>query len=253
VTAELALTPDLRWEADVPGLAAAASAAGFTAVGVAAARADQAALAGLDSAGIRCHEILALAIEEDGVATVRSAELLTNAADTMRAPWVLTIFRAQPTGDTLRVIQRCAAMFSEAGAAMAVEFSPFGPVTSIPLGLRVVEAAGGGRAGLLIDSWHFFRGSSSWEDLERVPLEQIAYVQFDDALAPISDDMMFETMERRVMPGEGMFELERFASTLLDRGWGGVVSVEVLNAELRGLPVADITRRAHAAAARFWK
>src|SRR5690242_4988275 len=64
------------------------------------------------------------------------------------------------------------------------------------------------------------------EQLACIPLERIAYVQFDDAPAPAGGSAMTETMHRRVMPGDGTFELERFATTLLDRGWSGTVSVE---------------------------
>jgi hypothetical protein len=46
--------------------------------------------------------------------------------------------------------------------------------------------------------------------------------------------------------------LDRFAATLLDRGWQGVVSVEVLNQELRELPVPEFARRAYSAAAPYW-
>ena len=119
---------------------------------------------------------------------------------------------------------------------MAVEFSPLGV----------------GRAGVLIDTWHFFRGDSTWAQLARVPLDQIAYVQFDDAPPPVSDNGIRETMHRRVMPGDGTFDLSRFASTLLDRGWSGLVSVEVLNAGLRELPVPDFARRAYETTAPYW-
>jgi len=70
---------------------------------------------------------------------------------------------------------------------------------------------------VLIDSWHFFRGGSTWEQLACIPLERIAYVQFDDAPAPAGDSAMKETMHCRVMPGDSTFELERFATTLPDR------------------------------------
>jgi len=48
----------------------------------------------------------------------------------------------------------------------------------------VLAEASAGRAGVLIDSWHFFRGDSTWEQLACIPLERIAYIQFDDAPAP---------------------------------------------------------------------
>jgi sugar phosphate isomerase/epimerase len=106
---------------------------------------------------------------------------------------------------------------------------------------------------VMIDTWHYFRGDSTWEDLETVPLDRIAYVQFDDAPEPASDDGMDETMNRRAMPGDGGFELERFASTLRGRGWQGLVSVEVLNRDLRQLPVDEFARRAYETTARYWR
>jgi hypothetical protein len=94
----------------------------------------------------------------------------------MGADWVLTVFRCPLTAETAPIVQRSAAVIAEAGAAMAVEFSPLGPISSIRSALGVVEVAngGGGRAGLLIDSWHFERGESTWDDLEAVPADQIA-------------------------------------------------------------------------------
>jgi sugar phosphate isomerase/epimerase len=143
-------------------------------------------------------------------------------------------------------------MFAEVGSAMAVEFNPLGPVPSIAAGLHVVDLAGSG-AGLLIDSWHFFFGPSTWEDLEAVPAEKIAYVQFDDAPDPLSDDLEAETMHRRVFPGTGTFELDRFAATLRGNGFAGYVSVEVLSADLRRLALPEFLRQAIDATGPYWR
>jgi len=143
-------------------------------------------------------------------------------------------------------------MFAEAGAGMAVEFSPLGPVNSIGHGLDVVAAAGAGQAGLMIDSWHFSFSESTWEDLAQVPLDRVAYLQFTDAARPVSEDLMEETMQRRQLPGDGFLDLGRFATTFLERGWEGMVSVEVLNRELRALPVPEFARRAYEATKPYW-
>jgi sugar phosphate isomerase/epimerase len=251
MSVELGLTPDSRWDIDTAGLVAAASEAGFSALGIAGRRADAACAAALAAGGLRCHELLALVLGADEEAPLNRARQLAEAAAAVGAQWVLTTFAA-PLG-TRPLIERCAAMFAEAGAGMAVEFSPLGAVTSIAAGLAVVEAAGPGRAGLMIDTWHFFRGDSTWEQLERVPLDHVAYLQFCDAPPPVSENGIHETMNRRVMPGDGTFELDRFASTLLDRGWAGLVSVEVLSAELGRLPVPEFARRAYQSAARYWR
>jgi sugar phosphate isomerase/epimerase len=253
MSVELGLTPDGRWDISVADLVAAAGGAGFSALGMAGRRADAACAAALAAGGLRCHELLALVITADEEATLSRARRLAEAAAVVNAQWVLTTFAAPLGGETRPLIERCAAMFAETGSGMAVEFSPLGAVTSITAGLAVVDAAGAGRAGVMIDTWHFFRGDSTWEQLERVPLDRIAYVQFCDAQPPVSENGMHETMERRAMPGDGTFELNRFASTLLDRGWAGLVSVEVLSAELRGLRVPEFARRAYQSTARYWR
>lgn len=251
MSVELALTPDGRWDTDLPGLVEAASEAGFDALGVSAGAVDNGTAPLLASAGLRCHELLALMVSDDEDATVSTAEGLADAASLAGAQWVLTVFRSGLTSETAAIIARCAAMFADAGSAMAVEFSPLGPISDVSAGLEVVDAAGSG-AGLMIDTWHFGHGTSTFDDLSAVPLEQIAYVQFTDALEPISESLGRETMNRRALPGEGVLELDRFASTLLERGWDGLVSVEVLSEELRALPIGEIARRAHDTTARYW-
>ncbi len=253
MTIELALTPDSRWGLDASALATLAREAGFSAVGLGVAQADEEAAASLAVNGVRCHELLAFILGRDEEANLRHARGLAEAADAVGAEWVLTTFGAPLTSDSARAIARFAAMFAEAGAKMAAEFSPLGKVTSIPTALAVVEAAGVDRAGVLIDSWHFFRGDSTWENLETVPLERIAYVQFDDAPEAVSDDALDETMNRRVMPGDGSFNLERFSSTLLERGWQGLVSVEVLSRDLRRLSVSEFARMAYKNTIRYWR
>ena len=175
---------------------------------------------------------------DDEPSTVTAAEQLAEAAAVMRAEWVLTVFTTPPASG---VLQQCAKLIGEGGAGMAVEFSPLGPVSTIRDAMEVVHTARrGGRAAVLIDSWHFCFGASTWDDLATLPIDDIAYVQFTDALEPESRERLTrETLHRRALPGEGVLELDRFAGTLLDRGFAGLVSAEVLSAELRNLHGRD--------------
>jgi sugar phosphate isomerase/epimerase len=252
---DLAITPDNRWECATADLVSAASAAGFAAVGINADRVDAAASGAYATSDVRCHEVLALVVSDDEPATMAAAEQLANAAAAMGAAWVLTVFTTPLTTRTAKLIQRCAKGFADAGAGMAVEFSPLGPISSIGDGMEVVRAVnrGGGHAGVMIDSWHFCFGENSWADLATVPLDDIAYVQFTDALKPESQRLVRETLHRRALPGEGILELHRFAATLLDRGWDGIISVEVLNAEFRTLPIDELTRRLHDTTTPYWQ
>jgi len=255
VTVALAITPDRRWEADTAELVTATAEAGFDALGILASRVGPDVAAAYRGAGLRCHELLALLLGDDEREAIPVVEQLAEAAATMDAAWVLTAFRGPLSSRIEKIVERCVAILAVSGAGMAVEFSPLSPVSTIRHAMEVVRVAsrGGGRAGLLIDSWHFCRGASTWADLAQVPLDDIAYVQFDDALAPESDDVARETLHRRALPGEGVLELERFASTLLDRGWEGTVSVEVLSSELRRLPIADLVRRMYESTTPYWR
>jgi sugar phosphate isomerase/epimerase len=255
MSVQLAITPDHRWGFATADLVSAASEAGFAAVGISADCVDAAAADTYAAAGLRCHEILALLFSDDETATMTAAERLADAAEVMGAQWVLTVFATPLTTKTTKALRRCAAVFADAGAGMAVEFSPLGPISSIPQGMEAVAAVnrGGGRAGLVIDTWHYFFGDSTWEDLAEVPLNDIAYVQFADALAPESENLARETMHRRALPGEGVLELDRFATMLIERGWEGTASVEVLSADLRVLPAHELVRRIRDTTAPFWR
>src|SRR5437660_12528054 len=91
---ELALSPDSRRNDDVPALVAAARGAGFEALGISVDRVDAAAAASFASAGLRCHELLALLVGDDAAATLAAAERLASAAPVMGARWVNTFLRA---------------------------------------------------------------------------------------------------------------------------------------------------------------
>jgi sugar phosphate isomerase/epimerase len=247
----LALTPDGKWDFATADLVSAASAAGFAAVGINADRVDPAAVDAYVAAGVRCHELLAFVVGDDEAATMASAEELADRAQRIGAEWVLTVFTEKPP--TQR-IARCAKLFDGVGAGMAVECSPLGAIPSIRDGMEYVRAASRtARAGLLVDSWHFCFSDDTWDDLAAVPLEDMAYVQFTDALEPeYRDRMVRESLHRRALPGEGILELDRFAATFLDRGWDGTVSVEVLSAQLRELSVDELVGRLYTTTAAYW-
>ena len=247
----LALTPDGRWEYPTADLVSAACAAGFTAVGINADRVDTAAVDAYVATGVRCHELLALVVGDDESATRISAEQLADRAQTIGADWVLTVFTEKVPPAR---IERCAKLFDGVGAGIAVEYTPLGAIPTIGDGMEYVRAASrSARAGLMIDSWHFGFSDNTWDDLAAVPLDDIAYLQFTDAREPeYRERMIRESLHRRALPGDGILELRRFADAFLDRGWDGTVSVEVLSAELRELPVDVLVGRLYATTARYW-
>ena len=206
----------------------------------------------LDAHGLVCRDVLALTIRRDDTEALRAAGQLAEAAHAFGASQVLTLLYTRVSDESLDRLGRCGDVVADAGARLALEFIPGGPVSRIGEALVVLGAVGADRVGVMIDTWHFFRGGSTWQELETIPLDQIAYVQFDDALAPESDDLMHESIDRRTWPGEGEFDLTRFARTLTARGWSGLVSIEVLSSELRQLDLATYTSLAYRTTSPYW-
>ena len=118
--------------------------------------------------------------------------------------------------------------------------------------LEAVRRSDPERVKVLPDTWHHFRGPDTWAELDALPLDSIAYVQFDDALPMVSDDLLAETLQRRTFPGEGEFDLAGYCRRLRAKGFDGVVSIEILNGDWRDRDPAEFARRAYESTARFW-
>ena len=221
-------------------------------MGVFADRADGRARLAFDKAGIGCLDVLALFISGNEDATLRAAERAAASAAVMGARWVAAVVRTAIDEPARRLVARCAGILAEAGTAMALEFSPLSSVTSMRLALELVDEVGELRLlkeirfphslGLLYSAFTAFLGfevnEGEYKVMGMAPFGSPRYV-----------DKVWKVI--RLHP-DGSFELDRFVTTLLDRGFDGVVSVEVLNSELSALPVSEFARRAHDAAARFW-
>ena len=233
---------------------AAAASAGFSGVSLSSDQigddvAETARL--LSSCGLRCPDVLGLRVGRDDAEAIETAERVSRTAAELNADFVLSLLWTRANEEVIDRLGRCADIVAKAGPRLVLEMPPIGPINRISAVLAVAEAVGTDRISLVIEPFHFFRGESTWDELESLPLEALGYVQFTDALAP-GDDVVFDATQRRAMPGEGVFDLARFADTLRTRGWSGLVSVEVLSEDLQSLDPAEFARRAYASSAPYW-
>jgi sugar phosphate isomerase/epimerase len=248
-------------DADLPRQIRAAAAAGFEWIGIDAPSVAQFRARGgtlaelarmLRDAGLRCLDVQPLIVRADADQTLADARETAELAHALGAPWIQAGLVDPPGAAVLDNLARAADVARTAGAGLALEYLPFTPLRSIRDTLAAIDAAGVPDARVVVDTWHFFHGPETWADLDGLPLERLAYPQFDDAPALASDDLMYETTQRRALPGEGRFDLGRFAGSLRGRGWDGPVSVELLSAEMRAWPRELFARRAHDASRAYW-
>ena len=224
-----------------------AAAAGFAAVGLdhyttgAHGRIDDLGTM-LSARGLRCSDVGVLPIGEQGV--VEAAENLAHVASVTGATLCIAAFYAPAArADAVRQLRLSADILEAAGVRIALEFTAYGALQSLPAAVDLCEAVGWDRCGLLVDTWHFFRLGAPWPLLRALDGDQIALVHVNDGPPANGLDPVFEGRFRRLPVGAGSFAIDEFAGALDAIGYRGPVSVEVLSTELRRLPPAEGARQ----------
>lgn len=128
---------------------------------------------------------------------------------------------------------------AEHGTRVAYEFLPFatyGP--SLEDGIDLVTKVANPAGGLCIDIWHVARPRTDYAVIaERVPGEYVFSVELNDG-APEPVGTLFEdTVHRRLLPGEGSFDVPAFIDAVRATGFDGPWGVEMLSDRHRSLPL----------------
>ncbi|WP_347268886.1 TIM barrel protein [Paracoccus sp. (in: a-proteobacteria)] len=113
-------------------------------------------------------------------------------------------------------------------------------------GWELVGAAGRDNLGLVIGSIHHFAAGDDREALRRIDPARIFLVHLCDASMRRIDIARLRHANR-VLPGQGVLPLGGFMAALRGAGYGGPFSIEVFDANERGLPagvMADDAMRA---------
>ena len=147
---------------------------------------------------------------------------------------------------TERFAELCADAAEHHDAAIAYELMPFDPnVRGLDDVMALAAGAGAPNGGIAIDTWHMGKLGIAPEELRRIPLEHLAWVELSDGQHEDMPDKVDETINHRRLPGEGEFEVAAYVAVLRDHGYPGPWGVEVLSEELRNLPMEEIFRRAY--------
>jgi len=131
------------------------------------------------------------------------------------------------------------------GIIVGVEFiQQVARFESIRPTLHFVCAAARDNGGLILDSFHHFRGANDWGQLDELPGWRVMMIQLSDALMPPEcGTYLDDTVHRRRIPGDGSFPLQRFIRTLDAKGVRCPITVEVLSDELASLGPEEQGRR----------
>jgi sugar phosphate isomerase/epimerase len=147
---------------------------------------------------------------------------------------------------TERFAELCADAAEHHAATIAYEIMPFDPnVRTLDDVIAVAAGAGAPNGGVAIDTWHMGKLGIAPEELRRIPLEHLAWIELSDGRREDMADPVDETINHRRLPGEGEFDVAAYVEVGRDMGYPGPWGVEVLSEELRNLPMEEIFKRAY--------
>lgn len=112
-------------------------------------------------------------------------------------------------------------------------FEPLGfpncSVRKIDMALEIIENEDLSEMGLVIDTFHFFVGEHSINDLDIIELDRLWLIHINDAI-----EKPFKQIQdsNRVLPFQGFFNLESFVNKLKTIGYDRWISLELFNEQL---------------------
>ena len=131
------------------------------------------------------------------------------------------------------------------GLLVHLEWLAWSRIPDLATAWDVVRLADRDNGGLNVDTWHCARTGTTVEDLRAVPGDRVLALQLDDGPADAEDDLVEATLHRRLLPGEGDFDLAGYLGALRDIGAAAPVGVEVFSDDLHALgPLEAATRAA---------
>jgi sugar phosphate isomerase/epimerase len=210
----------------------------------------------LDDNGIREIEVEWLldwfCTDHRRAASDETRKLLLEAAETLRARHI----KIGDLGNDCAEVPRMAEEFgklcreaAERGTKVLFEMLPaqFSRAPSLDQVLAICRGSGAKNGGIMLDNVHLQRTGTSPEDIVRkigrdIPLG----VEINDGTLAMPVKFLDSVINKRLLPGDGEFDIAAFLRALWTQGYDGPVGVEVLNEYMRKWPLETAATEAFA-------
>jgi sugar phosphate isomerase/epimerase len=149
-----------------------------------------------------------------------------------------------PLAQVTEAFAAVAPRVADAGHVLALEFAPVAGITDLASALAVVGPAGFESAGIVFDTWHFYRGRPDFELLSTLTHGEIKWTQISDAAAEPQGSLWEDTVKHRRHAGDGAFDLARVVQCLDGIGALDWYGPEVISTELQALSATEAGRLA---------
>ena len=189
----------------------------------------------------------------------RECEELSSIAAAIGCPCIVVVpgplpkggaSRETVIGESLKVLTELCDISAAHNVSLAFEFlgQPDCSVPTLELAAEIVREASREDLGLVIDSFHFYAGGSTFEMIEALDPELIQIFHINDA-----EDLPRDQLEdrHRLLPGLGILPLREMVSAFRYIGYDKVASVEIFRPEYWERDPFELARDARAATERI--
>jgi sugar phosphate isomerase/epimerase len=133
---------------------------------------------------------------------------------------------------------------AEHGLIAHIEFLPWSRIPDLATAWDIVRLAGRTNSGVVVDTWHWFRGTNDLGVLAGLPSNAVAGVQLNDAPAAHEANLIEASLHDRLLPGDGDFDLGGVLAAIAATGADAPIGVEVFNDDLHALGPIEAAKRA---------
>ncbi len=138
---------------------------------------------------------------------------------------------------------------AERGTNVLFEMLPaaFSRAPSLDQALAVCRGAGAKNGGIMLDNLHMQRTGTKPEDIVRKVGRDIPLgVEINDGTLAMPVNFLDSVVNKRLLPGDGEFDIAAFLHAVWTQGFDGPVGVEVLNQYIRKWPLETAATEAFA-------
>lgn len=179
---------------------------------------------------------------------------LSAVAAQLYCPYIVVVPGKLPEGATedeiveesVRVLNQLADISEPRGVSLAFEFIGQSDcsVQTLDLAKKIVEKVDRKSVGLVIDTFHFYAGGSSFEAIDSLDPEKLFIFHINDAENLPKEKL---TDAHRLYPGEGILPIREIKLHFDRIGYDRMVSVEIFRPEYWGQDPETVARKAKAA------
>jgi len=248
---KIALNGATTMHADLETDIRAAQAAGFDLIEIWAAKlrkylenhsieelAEVISTSGLKPYSINSIEHITFRTPEEYAGIKAECEELSAIAGAIGCPYVVVVPGKLPEdtdeaavfSESISVLNELADISAAHGVSLAFEFlgQTDCSVQTLDQCAKIVDACGRREIGLVLDSFHFYAGGSSFEALRHLNPEKLFIFHINDA-----EDLPIEqlTDAHRLYPGEGILPLKELKAGFDEIGYDRMVSIEIFRPE----------------------